>query len=508
MEAAGLPAAPSAGRSERLLGAGLALGAALVLAAALTGVQPLPVALGVTLAILFAAAHRRLLAWRTLVALIILTILFIPIRRYHLPAHLPLELEPYRLLVVAVGAAFAASLLITPGMRVRRTGLEGPLAAIVAAMALSVFVRGDVIMSQGLASGVVRSSMFFASYILVFYLVTFAISGRRDIDALIKLLVAAAAFVGASAVVESRTGLNIFDHLQTYVPVLRFDGVPYTVDRGGARAYASGQHPIAMGAALMMLTPLAIYLVKRTGDRRWWLAFALLLMGALATKSRTAVIMLVVILVAMLVLRRRETLRALPVLLPLLVVVHVAMPGTIGTFKDAFFPQSGLINGEVNAGAMWHSNYGKGRIGEWGPALEEWRRTPLFGQGFGTRISDLADPHYNSPILDDQWLWSLLELGVVGVVALLWFFVALIRRLARHARGDESADGWLLATLAAAITAYPVGMLTFDSFAFIQCSLLMFILAAFGVAAIRDLPPVPARSRARERAAAARAVPA
>ncbi len=209
------------------------------------------------------------------------------------------------------------------------------------------------------------------------------------------------------------------------------------------------------------------------------------LMGALATKSRTAVIMLVVIFIAMLVMRRRETVRAIPLLLPLLLVVHLAMPGTIGTFKSAFFPQAGLISGETDAGVMWHSNYGKGRIGEWGPALAEWQRTPLFGQGFGTRISDLTDPHYNAPILDDQWLWSLLELGIVGVAALLWFFVSLVRRLTRPARGNDTPDGWLLTTLAAATLAYPFGMLTFDAFAFVQCTLLLFILAGLGVAATR-----------------------
>ena len=169
----------------------------------------------------------------------------------------------------------------------------------------------------------------------------------------------------------------------------------------------------------MLLVPLGIYLVHKTHQRRWWLATGLLLMGALATKSRTAIVMLVVILVAMLILKPRQTRRMLPRLLPLLLVVHLALPGTIGSIKNAFLPSGGIVAQETSTETMWRVNYGRGRIGEWDPALKEWSRTPMFGQGAGTRVNDFQDPKFNSPITDDQWLASLLELGVVGVVALL-----------------------------------------------------------------------------------------
>jgi hypothetical protein len=488
------PVDPPLRRADRLAYASLGLAVLIALAATALNLQPLVVVLALTCCLGFAAAHHWLLAWRTLLGGIILTILFIPIKRYDLPVHLPLQLEPYRLLVGGVGIALLASLLIDKRIQIRPTGLDGPLVMLGLAMVLSVLARSSHILGEGLTKYSFRSITFFATYIIVFYLVTIAVQRRSDVEWLVRLLILGASVVGGLAVVEAWTSYNFFDHLQQYVPVLRFQGIPYVPDRGGARAYASGQHPIATGAALMMLVPLAIYLAHSSRKRIWWLCCALLILGALATKSRTAVVMLVVILVTIWILKPAETRRMLPRLLPLLIVVHVAMPGTIGTFKSAFFPSSGLVNSETNAEAMWHSNYGKGRIGEWDPAIKEWMLTPLFGQGTGTRIDDLEDPKMNAPILDDQWLGSLLELGVFGVVALLWFFVAAIRRLGRMAKRDPTENSWLLAGMAASIASYAVGMLTFDAFNFVQVTMLMWLVAALGVALMRpqDTEPDPA----------------
>ncbi|HWH96192.1 MAG TPA: O-antigen ligase family protein, partial [Baekduia sp.] len=469
----------------------LALLAAVVLAlgAAAGGFHALPITLLITSCLTFAAAHTWLLQWRTMLGAVVLCILFVPIKRYELPVSLPMQLEPYRLLVLGVGAGMLASLLIDRRLRLRATGLDAPLAMLALAMLLSVMTRSGHILSEGLSKYSFRSVSFFATYLIVFYLVTLAIRRRSDVEMLLRLLVFGATVVGLLAVVEEWAGYNFFDHLQQYVSILRFQGVPYTTDRGGVRAYASAQHPIAMGAALILVLPLGIYLAHSTRKKRWWLACGLLVLGALATKSRTAIIMIVVILVVLSILKPVEARRLVPkMVIPLLLVAHVAMPGTLGTLKSTIFPSGGIVNAETNADVSWHSNYGKGRIGEWGPALQEWQLTPLFGQGAGTRVSDLEDPKMNAPILDDQWLWSLLELGVFGVVALLWFFVAAIRRFGGLARRDPTENSWLLTGLAASTTAYAVGMLTFDAFNFVQVTMMMFLIVALGVAALRSEP--------------------
>ena len=139
----------------------------------------------------------------------------------------------------------------------------------------------------------------------------------------------------------------------------------------------------------------------------------------------------------------------LPRLLPLLLVVHLALPGTIGSIKNAFLPSGGIVAQETSAERCGRSTTGAGH-----------RRVEPRPEGVvadadvrpGRRHArqrlpgpEVQRAHHRRPVAQ-----SLLELGVVGVVALLWFFTASIRRLGRLARRDDSDDGWLLAALASA----------------------------------------------------------
>jgi polysaccharide biosynthesis protein PslJ len=436
-------------------------------------------------AIALAVAHRQLLQWRVLVAGIVLVILLVPIRRYSLPGALPIDLEPYRLVVLVVLIAWIGSALVQPGVVMRRTGLEGPIVAFSIAVLASVAFNLPRIDALGVESEVIKTTTFFASVILVAYLCASVLSDPHARRSVVSVLVAGAAVVAALAIVESRTGYNIFNHLGRAIPILDFDaaGIPAGTDaRGGrVRAYASAQHSIALGAALAMVLPLGLYLARRTGHYRWWMASGLLVVGVLVTVSRTAFVMLVVEAIVLFVLKPGETRRLLPFVLPCLVAVQFAMPGTLTALKTSFFPEGGLI-AEQQAGA---GTYGSGRVADLGPGLEEWSARPIAGQGLGSRITNRADPRVNAPILDDQWLGLLLEVGAFGVAAFIWLLVRATRRLGRIARHDDSDDGWLAAALAASIAGYGIGMVTFDAFSFIQVTFLVFILLGLAAPELR-----------------------
>jgi hypothetical protein len=245
------------------------------------------------------------------------------------------------------------------------------------------------------------------------------------------------------------------------------------------RAYASAQHAIPLGALLVMMMPLAFYLYQRTTRKIWLAAAFVLVMGALATTSRTAVVMLIVIGLVFFWLKRAEMVRLLPLLPVALVLIQVAMPGTLGTFRAIFFPKGGLVAEEQEG-----EGTGTGRVADIGPSLQEWGRQPLFGQGFGTRLTSQFDRLQNARILDDQWLSSLLEVGMIGVAALVWMIVRAIRRLKRYAKQDASDYGWLLAALAASIYAFAIGMFTYDAFSFIQVTFMLFLLLGLSAAAL------------------------
>jgi hypothetical protein len=457
-----------------------------------SGLPLLGIAVATIAGAVFAISHRWLLRWQTLVGTLILVILFIPIRNYVLPGGLPFQLEPYRILVALFVAFWLTSLLIDQRVRLRRSGLEGPLFLIVFSALISDVLNSTRITSQFLGSNVIKSLTFFVGFILVFYLVVSVARSFDQVATLVKVLVGGGFVVGVLAIFESRTHYNVFDHLHSVFPVLqpRFAEAP-NLRFGRFRAVGSAEHPIALSAALAMLVPLAVWLACSTKRRRWWLAAAGLVMGDLATHSRTGFIMLLVELLIFLFLWPAKLKRLWPLLLPAVLVLHIALPGTIGSLRASFFPKGGLIQEQ-------RGYKDQGRVGDIGPTFHEISSEPLFGEGFGTRLvfwrqvnGIFTKP--NARILDDQWLATLLETGVVGAFAWLWLFVRSIRRLTRAAKTEDGPRAWLMAALLASITAYAVGMLTYDAFSFIQVTFFLYILLGF---ACGLLAPVARRAEA------------
>jgi hypothetical protein len=439
----------------------------------------------VCVVIVIAISYRVALRWSSLISLVIGVILFIPIRRYSLPINLPFDFEPYRLVVMFVAAGWAVSLLVDPRVRTRRTGFRAPLLLFTIAALGSIIANPTLV--NTVETHVVKQLSYVASFVVVLWLIVSVVRTHDQVDTMVKVQVVCGSVVAFFALIQAKTGYNIFDHLTTFLPFLRVGYIPDTPLRGGRlRTYGSAQHAIELGAILAMLVPLAGYLVLRTAKKRWIFAAALLLLGSLATLSRTAMLMLAVIAITFLILRPKHIRRMWPALLPLLVVVHLAMPGTIGTIKQSFFPSGGLIKEQSsNPGYK-----GSGRLADVGPSLAKLSRDPVFGQGYGTRITDGTNT--NAQILDDQWLGILVETGIVGIVAWIWVFFRALRRFGRAAKRDLGHRGWLLAAITSSIAAFMIGMLTFDAFTFTQVTFLLFIQLALGVVMLR-LQPSPAQ---------------
>ena len=118
-------------------------------------------------------------------------------------------------------------------------------------------------------------------------------------------------------------------------------------------------------------------------------------------------------------------------LIPLVIVIQIAMPGTLGTFRAILKPSYVIQeqSRDMGTGQRAHRRPGaeprrvvarpRSSARASGPA---WSATDL-GPG-GTATAGGAQ------ILDDQWLGTLLEIGAVGVLGLLWLFCRAIRRLA------------------------------------------------------------------------------
>jgi O-antigen ligase len=138
-------------------------------------------------------------------------------------------------------------------------------------------------------------------------------------------------------------------------------------------------------------------------------------------------------------------LAALPVAVA---AVFVSAHGLIGTLKQFF------LAGTSDA-SIAH------RVGEYPWVEQTVRQAPWFGQGGGTYI--VTEVH----ILDNQYLTSAIELGLVGMMALAFYFIwPAVAALVARSRSADPRLRDLCAALAGAELAAVVCSYTFDSMSF------------------------------------------
>jgi hypothetical protein len=438
------------------------------------------------------------LAWRAAVGVLIAVIWLVPIKSYRLPVSLPFSLELYRLVIIALLLGLLLSVLIA-GRQLDAGGHGLPLMLLAAAGVASLVSARQAIDAAGLQTQAVKSLSYLLSFVIAFILISSTIRALEDIGAIVTVIAVGATVVAACAVVESRTHYNPFDHLSSWIPFLDHErGAVQFARAGRLRVHASAQHPIALGVALTMCAPLAVYLASRARARLasflWMGAAIVMIAGATVTVSRTVPFMLVGMTLAALWLRPKQVARRWPLLILVVAFVHFAAPNTLGPLYRAFQPSEGLLEQQQQRSGFG----GSGRIADLTPGINLWKQEPLLGRGMGTNPTHggAAGPQaataseQQSTIFDNQYMSSLVELGIVGFIAVVWFVVGVFVKLGRAAKRSTGQVGDLLAATAAASAGYAVAMLTFDAFSFVQVTLLFFVIAALGLQA-RRLVPAP-----------------
>ena len=167
-----------------------------------------------------------------------------------------------------------------------------------------------------------------------------------------------------------------------------------------------------------------------------------------------------------------------------LVVIQVVMPGHAR--DDEVDAQPGV---RASRSSPTTRAAAPGRVADLGPALEQWSRKPFFGAGLrdARRGPERQGGRARTQILDDQWLGTLLEIGVRRRARLPVAVRAArsggCRRCAKASR--QALDGWLAdRDRGLARRRSPSGMLTFDAFAFVQVTFLAFIMLGLGAAVV------------------------
>ena len=274
-----------------------------------------------------------------------------------------------------------------------------------------------------LAQAVLKGMTLFLSFVIFFYFIASVVTSVSGVVALTKFIVSGGAIVAAFAVVEQRTGFNVFDHVRTVLPFLQFEGAAGLSRYGLIRATGSADHPIALGVLLALCLPLGLALA-RSRSILWAVPTVVTLVGMMATVSRTPIMAVAASVVVFLWLRPRDMRPLLPLVIPMAILIKIVAPGSIGMVKGLFFPSGGtqaLIAQQSTVAA--DPTLISGRANFW-PRLVDGMRRPILGQGVGTRQTGESNPLRNAPILDNQWLGTFLDVGLVGLFAWLWLMVS------------------------------------------------------------------------------------
>jgi hypothetical protein len=466
--------------------------------------------LGATL-IALGEATRQIVTWPNATIVFVGLVWLVPIKLYRLPVDLPFQLEVYRVAILLLVLALVVSSMYT-GREVSAAGVGVPLFALAAAALLSQVVNARSLEVPGQEGQALKSLSFFLSFIIVFLVVASTFDRLQDVDRVVTALVVGGIVVAVAAIYEGRTLYNVFDHLDGWIPFARNEREVFDFRGGRLRVHASAQHPIALGAALMMMVPLAVYLAQKaattTKGVAWMGGGGVLLIGALTTISRTTVMMGAAMLLMTVWLRPRVVARLWPLLLVLPLIAHVAAPGALGGLAKSF----GLAGGEplIESVQGRAGESGSGRLDDIDPALDLWSRSPIVGLGIDSpeivTTAPIEETTGQTPavplIFDNQYLHTLVTLGLLGIVGTVWFVWGSTLRLASAAKRTAGDDGHFLTACAVVCAGYGAGMVFFDSFAYVQATLFLFMVAALGLRTL-ELVSAPAESGAGESAVTA-----
>nr|WP_227411864.1 MULTISPECIES: O-antigen ligase family protein [unclassified Cryobacterium] len=188
-----------------------------------------------------------------------------------------------------------------------------------------------------------------------------------------------------------------------------------------------------------------------------WYPILVIALAIPITISRSAIVAVAIVLLFLMpTWPRARQWTAGVLIVGLMAAVYVAIPGMLGTIIRLF---SGI--GEDGSALS--------RTDSYAIAFDFFLRNPVFGRGFSTFL-----PQYR--ILDNQYLGLLIEIGIVGTIALVvLFFVAIATALSRRHRTTDERARSLALSLAAMAAAGACSFATFDALGFPQVAGLMFL---------------------------------
>ncbi|MFI8277378.1 O-antigen ligase family protein [Streptomyces sp. NPDC085929] len=297
-------------------------------------------------------------------------------------------------------------------------------------------------------------------WVSIVVLVSAGIQDRARLDVLLRRAVVMGSVVAAIGYYDFFTATNIAEHIS--IPGLHSSVAQITtLDRGAfTRPRSTTAQPLEFGGMLALLLPFAVQQAfdpVRSHLSRWrrWGPVALMGGALPLTVSRTSIIgALIVVLVMVPRWKPQRRWTAIGLLLGSVACLKVLVPGLIGTITTLFGSFLSNSDSSTQARTVKYSAIV--------PYLEE---RPLFGRGLGTFTPDLYF------FTDNQYMLTLAEMGLLGLLALLaLFFTGIhqggaIRRLAADESDRELGQAFFASALVALVSSATFDALSFPMFA-------------------------------------------
>jgi O-antigen ligase len=283
----------------------------------------------------------------------------------------------------------------------------------------------------------------------------------EDIHRVLRALVWGGAFCGLVAALQYWLKRDITPYLRI-LPGFSLNqavGAITIGTRGGLnRVIGTATDPIELGVVAGMLLPLAVYLAIHDEDRspvKRWLPVICIAVAVPISVSRaallSAILALGVFIISLPPARR----------LTAIVVVPVAAAGVFLSSHRLIGTLKAYILAGTSDDSISHrvDNY---------PYVEHLvRQALLFGQGGGTYIAGNYINLGESHILDNQYLDTAIELGLVGLAAFVFYvFWPVVAALVARRRTNDPRLRDLCAALAGSALAAMVCCATFDALSF------------------------------------------
>jgi O-antigen ligase len=360
------------------------------------------------------------------------------------------------------GARINADSGMARGYQPVRIGLYLFVAAVLISYALCFhrFLAPDEVRSAD------RFVLFTAAFAGVVLLAADGITDLGRLDRLLRRFTLLGAAVGVLGILQFFTGFDITPLFK--IPGLRSnDALSLIGARDGFRRVAgTAAHPIEFGVLMAMLLPLALHYAFTTVDRRtrerWWYVVAILACGIMMSLSRSGVVAAAVgLMIVGSTWPWRRVVNALVAGVLFLGAMRLLIPGLVGSMTGLFTH-------------VTTDDSTTGRTARYPAAFHLIHQYPWFGRGPGTLLpSHILENKV--AILDNQYLGSTIETGVIGLVALITMLLigTFTARGARRRSSDPVVRS-LAQALAGSIAGCLVAFYTFDALSFPK--------VAFGVA--------------------------